>query len=86
MPKITAVAVPGIDRSIHALRGHRVLLDQDLARLYGVETKRLNEVVKRNNRNRSVSVLCTPSIPCVRWPHDRTDSQLFFNSTLPASC
>ena len=36
--------------------------------------------------NRSVSVLCTPSIPCVRWPHDRTDSQLFFNSTLPASC
>jgi len=50
MPKITEVAVPGIDRSIHTLRGHRVLLDQDLARLYGVETKRLNEVVKRNNQ------------------------------------
>jgi phage regulator Rha-like protein len=30
------------------LRGDRVLLDVDLARLYGVTTKRLNEQVKRN--------------------------------------
>jgi len=30
------------------LRGHRVLLDADLAALYGVTTKRLNEQVKRN--------------------------------------
>lgn len=35
---------------IVVLRGQRVLLDADLARLYGVPTKRLNEQVKRNLR------------------------------------
>jgi hypothetical protein len=34
--------------SIHLLRGHRVVLDSDLAGLYGVLTKRLNEAVRRN--------------------------------------
>ena len=33
---------------IFAIRGHRVLLDADLARLYGVSTKRFNEAFKRN--------------------------------------
>jgi hypothetical protein len=33
---------------ILVIRGQRVLLDSDLAELYGVETKRLNEQVKRN--------------------------------------
>lgn len=33
---------------ILTLRGHRVILDADLAELYGVTTKRLNEQVKRN--------------------------------------
>jgi len=33
---------------IHWVRGHKVMLDADLARLYGVPTKRLNEQVKRN--------------------------------------
>ena len=32
------------------LRGQRVILDRDLAALYGVTTKRLNEAVKRNVR------------------------------------
>lgn len=35
---------------IRMLRGQRVLLDADLARLYGVPTKRLNEQVRRNAR------------------------------------
>jgi hypothetical protein len=30
------------------LRGHKALIDADLAALYGVSTKRLNEQVKRN--------------------------------------
>jgi hypothetical protein len=47
MPK-SVVPVVAVERSIHVLRGHRVLLDEDLALLYGVETKRLNEAVKRN--------------------------------------
>jgi hypothetical protein len=37
-----------IARSILLLRGHRVLPDADLAALYGVETRRLNEQVCRN--------------------------------------
>jgi hypothetical protein len=37
-----------IERSIYLVRGHRVLLDEDLARLYGVPTKALNQTVRRN--------------------------------------
>ena len=33
---------------IYTIRGHRVMLDRDLARLYGVSTSRLNQQVKRN--------------------------------------
>ena len=37
-----------IQNLIYEIRGHKVMLDSDLAKLYGVETKRLNEAVKRN--------------------------------------
>lgn len=37
-----------IEGFILTIRGQRVILDHDLARLYGVSTKRLNEQVKRN--------------------------------------
>jgi ORF6N domain len=40
--------VEPIARAILVLRGHRVLLDAELATLYGVTTKRLNEQVKRS--------------------------------------
>lgn len=43
-----AVPVERIAQAILVLRGHRVLLDAELAALYGVSTKRLNEQVKRN--------------------------------------
>ena len=33
---------------IHLLRGQKVMLDQDLAALYGIETKAFNQAVKRN--------------------------------------
>jgi hypothetical protein len=33
---------------IHTIRGHKVLLGSDLARIYGVQSRRLNEQVKRN--------------------------------------
>ena len=48
--KKTAVKVsPGeIESSIHVIRGQRVMLDADLARLYGVTTAALNQAVKRN--------------------------------------
>ncbi|MFT4303501.1 MAG: ORF6N domain-containing protein [Candidatus Woesearchaeota archaeon] len=37
-----------INNKIHTIRGKQVMLDRDLAELYGVKTKRLNEQVKRN--------------------------------------
>ncbi|HUW99629.1 MAG TPA: ORF6N domain-containing protein [Phycisphaerae bacterium] len=37
-----------IEESIFLVRGQKVMLDADLAALYGVTTKRLNEQVKRN--------------------------------------
>ncbi|MBF0595808.1 MAG: ORF6N domain-containing protein, partial [Candidatus Omnitrophica bacterium] len=37
-----------VESLIHIIRGQKVILDSDLARIYGVTTKRLNEQVKRN--------------------------------------
>jgi hypothetical protein len=37
-----------IEQLIYEVRGFKVMLDSDLAEIYGVETKRLNEQVKRN--------------------------------------
>lgn len=44
----TVVAVDAIASRILTLRGQRVIVDTDLATLYGVPTKRLNEQVRRN--------------------------------------
>lgn len=44
----TSVPVEGITRSIRILRGHKILLDEDLAALYGVVTGALIQAVKRN--------------------------------------
>ena len=51
--EITTCDIKGIDlinieSLIRIIRGQQVMLDSDLAMLYGVETKRLNEQVKRN--------------------------------------
>jgi hypothetical protein len=42
------VPVERVERAILVIRGHKVLLDTDLATLFGVSPKRLNEQVKRN--------------------------------------
>ena len=44
----TIQPVEQIESLILSIRGKQVILDRDLARLYGVETKRLNEQVRRN--------------------------------------
>ena len=44
------VKVVPLDERILTIRGHKVILDADLAHLYGVTTKRLNEQIKRNRR------------------------------------
>lgn len=44
------VLVDQVQSKILFIRGHKVILDSDLAALYGVPTKRLNEQVKRNSQ------------------------------------
>jgi hypothetical protein len=41
-------ALAGVESFIVTVRGHKIILDCDLADLYGVETKYLNRQVKRN--------------------------------------
>ena len=50
MSERAPVAVERIARAIHRLRGHNVMLDSDLADLYDVQVKVLNQAVKRNRR------------------------------------
>jgi hypothetical protein len=50
-PHTPAVRVEDVSRAILVLRVHKVLLDTELAALYGVSAKRFNEQVHRN-RNR----------------------------------
>jgi hypothetical protein len=47
MPK-SPITVASVERSIRVVRGHRVMLDEELALLYGVTTKAFNQAVKRN--------------------------------------
>ena len=44
----TVVTDRSIENMIYTVRGIQIIMDQDLAKLYGVDTKRLNEQVKRN--------------------------------------
>ena len=44
----TVVPLAEIERRILTVRGQKIMLDSDLAHLYGVPTKRLNEQVRRN--------------------------------------
>ena len=43
------MAIEEIQSRIYTFRGLQVMIDSDLAELYGVKTKRLNEQVKRNS-------------------------------------
>jgi hypothetical protein len=50
MPKLSKSPVPSrpVERHIRIIRGQKVMLDSDLAALYGVETRALTQAVRRN--------------------------------------
>jgi len=48
MPKSAIVVARKVDSKIFVLRGQRVILDTDLAELYGVQVRHLNQQAKRN--------------------------------------
>jgi hypothetical protein len=47
--RTSLISVETVERSILQIRGQRVMLDADLATVYGVTTSRLNEQVRRNH-------------------------------------
>jgi hypothetical protein len=75
----TPIGSPGYNPRILLVRGQRIILDADLAALYGVETRVLNQAVRRNNerfpqdfmlelsraeiRNISQFVICSGDLP-----------------------
>lgn len=50
MSRYLAITDETVINKIYQIRGKKVMLDRDLAEMYGVETKRLNEQVKRNGK------------------------------------
>ena len=76
--KQLSIPVERIEKAILLVRGQKVMLDRDLAALYGVETRALNQAVKRNRdrfpddfmfeltrdeiRNISQSVICSSTM------------------------
>lgn len=47
-PALPSAPLDSLEPIIHTIRGERVILDADLARLYGVETRVLKQAVRRN--------------------------------------
>jgi len=60
----SAVSIPAerIERAILIIRGQRVMLDENLAELYGVPRRRLNEQVKRNMSRFPEDFMCQLTI------------------------
>jgi len=51
MPKSSnKLTTDQLGRLIYEIRGERVMLDSDLAAIYGIETRALNQAVRRNRR------------------------------------
>jgi len=45
---MSVIKIENIENKILEIRGEKIILDSDIAKLYGVETKRINEAVKNN--------------------------------------
>jgi len=58
------LAVAALAQRIHLIRGHKVMLDADLAELYGAPTKALNQAVKRNAERFPPDFMFRLSAPC----------------------
>ena len=84
--------VEKIETMIYTIRGQRVMLDSDLAKLYRVQTKRLIEQVKRNPKRFPIDFVGEPNSgegedlrskvetanPLTSWNHKRRNMPLLF--------
>ena len=49
MSNINLISIERVEKAIYLIRGQKVMLDRDLAELYQVQTKALNQAVRRNS-------------------------------------
>ena len=49
--KSVSIPIERIENSIMLIRDQKVMIDRDLAELYGVETRVLNQAVRRNKKD-----------------------------------
>jgi len=68
-----------IQNMIHEIRGQKVMLDSDLAQLYGVETYRLNEAVKRNAKRFPSDFMF--QLTDEEWKNQRSQTAIFNKDT-----
>lgn len=72
MDRRALVPLERIERAILLLRGHRVMLDADLAALYGVPTKALNQAVRRNAARFPADFMLQLTVEEVALPRSQT--------------
>ena len=72
---LAAIPIERVEQTILLVRGEKVILDADLAKLYGVATKRLNEQVRRNRERFPDDFMFQLSIEEARFSH-RSRSQI----------
>jgi len=68
-----------IQNIIYEIRGQKVMLDSDLARLYGVPTYRLNEAVKRNEKRFPPEFMFQLTVE--EWKNQRSQIAIFSKDT-----
>lgn len=69
-----------IENKIHEIRGQKVMLDFDLAEMYGVETKRLNQAVRRNSERFPQDFMFQLTDEEVKWLMPNLRSQIVTSS------
>lgn len=84
---VSAITIQSAQQRIFTVRGQQVMMDRDLAQLYGVETKVLNQAVKRNMERFPSEFMFQPNhqelanlksqFVTARWGGDRRTPYLF---------
>lgn len=69
-----------IENKIHEVRGQKVMLDFDLAEMYGAETKRLNQAVRRNSERFPQDFMFQLTDEEVKWLMTNLRSQFVTSS------
>lgn len=91
---VSSITIQSAQQRIFTVRGQQVMLDRDLAQLYGVETKVLNQAVKRNMERFPSEFMFQPNYQelanlksqfvTASWGGDRRTPYLFTDNAIGA--